>query len=1315
MKTSRLSLATAVALGLTTASLSANDLLDIRLNDGAWKFIGVNGGFTEASSGDVSAEDLIPSTFDGFASDETDDNNSETVFGFDSTISAEGNNATVEISLLNYTSGSDDENIGSAGLYVESGTAFEYSAKIPEMYVKLPDSTEPDLRIAFQQDYNGETFYIDVNDSTAIYEGTFDDSATQDNPLDLTLISTSPSDKKDENLTIEYVFDRNLSNNPGFEVNTSADKNDYTYSDFNNEIDDDDTLSIFYYNANSNRWETFIKPAGDSLDDVSGDFSELEAGKGYWVKYTGMNTASQNEAGLILGSGTLTSANYSALNLEDGWNMVAMNEATLMRSAGTGLIVELNASSHSNVFTITDFEGTQYFDINTTTHNTGSSQTLTARTINQQINRYKLDGNVSDEFNIVAYPTGTANTIALISDKRFIVKPTNATSISTQSIGAITTLTGGKAWDLNTSSPNVLTAVTGIHNSAQQYASVYDENTLGLETSDENTMAGGLVIYSNVSDDYSGTDSNKTTYNPASGAIGTVSTDIESGLAGEKVTQLDLAFDDGTDDTLLVASTLSWGIEENTSTRTYEIVSSGETGPSTLVIDYNYDANDDGVIDLNDTISFAIGNDDSGDIIATAINGHSKFSAQADHNKTLYVTTTDMNYANFSIYQSEGSSRLKLVTDSTEDNSSGVIKNVYSLENLARATINLNTVEYTVSDVATAYSRDHSDINITGDNNTTFSVHIGFNIPGTGSSALSLSADYNISSGDQSGVTEYANGTKINTPSGEVNVTASGYGNEVNISLAGEDTGEYSTSEIAALIAHGWNLLASIDENLSIRAEATSNVVTITGDFNASRDTNVSRADAGDFTITKETTVIGGSVTLDSLTDDLGHSPIYAGAAVTDVNNPITLLQDATGMKVNKVLSTNEEGDSISWNFADFTKDRDDWFDYADTYTLFSFDEGKGYWVYLDSSSAVEFDSAFDTDDLTVSATYDHIFTQDTNISSNSGTDSDDDMTTVNVISSGSITVDVADLASVTIDRVIANVNGVDLTMTQSGNEYVASYSEYMVGDFDDTETLTVTVFTEDNFAKSLTYSLDTSKPSTPTITVSNLTSADLTADDGNSIYVYSGDINNSDLTGSTYEATVEAGTVNICQYADDFSSNIVEMRFVASNGYSTAPASDIGYIGGDLNATYYPVYKDASILTVTTSELTDGLSDDYDSTCTSTGAATESYGIELSTTGYDVKIAFETPDNPVPLADVAPANIGLTTLEVTTNNLTTEIATIQFDTSKFDSTSDIVLIQYDDVIYSTTTHVLEAAATAGENVALTEDNVTQLSGQTID
>jgi hypothetical protein len=416
-------------------------------------------------------------------------------------------------------------------------------------------------------------------------------------------------------------------------------------------------------------------------------------------------------------------------------------------------------------------------------------------------------------------------------------------------------------------------------------------------------------------------------------------------------------------------------------------------------------------------------------------------------------------------------------------------------------------------------------------------------------------------------------------------------------------------------------------------------------------------------------------------------------------------------MKIKKILSTNENATSgsIGWSFIDLTKSSDNWFDQKDSYNLFSFDKTKGYWVYLEEANTTirELVEPFETNgSISLSLTYNHSFINDT------GSASTYNYTTTNILTDGTISVDVSSISDTTlIDRAVATIGGNEIPLSKSGNQYTANIEEITSLSSGD---VNVTLFTADNFPATISTTINTTPPTRPSATISDAQALTLELNSSSStvyFYAYKGDVDTAgtNLVEENITASNGVGSYNLCPDVN-FSTNIGAYRFIAMDNanMSNALVSDIGYIGSEYNATFYPIYKNSSILSVTNAA-TDIKPTDYNSTCGG-NTSTSDHGVQLDgVDGYTVTIAFETEDTT--LAEAAPADLKEVDLQVDG----TKVAHIKFDSGSYSGT-DLFLMQYDNngnkIIYSTQFKVLIGADASSVN--FTDDNITMLSGQSI-
>ena len=758
MRTSKFSLAVISALGLMASSVSANNLIDIKLPDNQWKLVGINGGFIENNLD-------VGDTY--VTANETQNDNS-----FTDVWSSGG--SIVSFMVINSTPTNEFDN--PISMSVDSATS-TYSGTYAqrEMYVK--DLTGPlaDIRIKYQANYEGTTFFLVLNGIQ--YSGKYESNATHENPQTLAkVVSTTGS--TGGNLALSHVIDRNLSNNPG-QVGKAGIKNSYSQEANQDNIGSSDEIRVYWYDAKASQWKAYIKSSNVML---SNDFSSLEKGKGYWIKFN--NSDDLSESGLILGDEGISATDYTGLNMTEGWNMLSFNDSMLIGTGATGMIIELNGSAaaanlYDAHFTLKDIGGTDSIDINVSLTGTagtiGNDANTTVQLINKQIAQAKAYGALSNNFNVVAYSAGEisatpANRILLVSDKQF-----NITNINKfAGLAFISKILDINGSELNTSAPS----------NTGTYTSVYGHYVLGLKllagTSTVINDNRGLSSFGLIDLNGSDVEVNQTLF----GATG-AENNISNANSWSSTVGIDTNFD-GVKDTILVVSPYNFYVKDKVFLKRYDAVSSTFAG--TLRLDLNNSTyksvtTNDGnttIADLGKEINTSVATSPTTSAIATYVS-----------NSKLYIATNKEYLKDFKLNQDTGTEIVKLVVDSTSDiNNSGAVAEVYSLENLARATVlsyedyNSTTI-FMVVDVNSSgiYQTDKNESNLTISN-----IAIDYNRSGTEGTSdrdrnLTIRIGFDINTSSYSNLSNY-NYMKYNYSASEINVSINNTSNESNSTIA---------------------------------------------------------------------------------------------------------------------------------------------------------------------------------------------------------------------------------------------------------------------------------------------------------------------------------------------------------------------------------------------------------------------------------------------------------------------------------------------------------------------------------------------------
>jgi hypothetical protein len=1368
MKTSRLSLATALALGLTASSLSAanTDLIDIPLTESQWKFIGVKSGFSEtASSGSVFDESIYTVS----EIEIIDDNLSTEVHGSN----ADGN-LTVSFWVIDHNS---EMEYTSAKMFVQDRKS-DSTNMLNEMYVYSDENNAtPSIRIRYQGQYETDKFYLQLSGSANVYEGTFESQAEYDNPQKLTQLSGAGM-ATEENLSIEYVWDLNLSNNPG-KSGVAGTKNDYTFINHHDTINKrttnvDENISIYHYDAHNTSWTSCITGDSDThykLNTSSCDFQEFEPGKGYWVKASHKAT----DSGLILGSGTLT---YSDYTLTNGWNMLSMNDYDIAPKGGTGLFVDINHSGiHEGpvTFIITDSEGTVSMELNSSPLYYAKSDSNVSRMIqlwNRQIGTYIADGNLSDTFNVRIYPTSTSTRLFIASDSKFIIKEK---SENLDFLSDVNTTGNNNPLSLSTGGRSVVTNLDNIG-----VSSVFGETALGLVRIDDGVAENTL-------------DYNITFNKSGSTAVGKMfySTDITDDADANNIyisnaVTIDTDFD-GTMDTIIVADEngTNFSVQDYSFTKKYKFLPSGFGGLSgeELILDLEQNLS----ADVNATIK-------AGDTTLEAI-AHKIDRSHPDINATsyakdgyIYVITSNPDYKNFSVGQEDGNlSLLKLVSGEGDDNASGMVREVYTLANLGQAEINRDS-KYTLRlgqrTMSSAISKalDNSyyyefnisnfysmpKLNPLGEITPAYArVRFGYFDEMNTSSRLSANAEYYMNvKGTTIGV-DYAAGNDNST--------------DVNFSIYPSNLDSNSSSTAARWsYAEFWaeainRHFTDYNQSFNINASFTDNNLTLIGDFNLTitgSDENLTIFDTNTSAIVYES-----NLTIPTKIPNLTYEKVYASTMNSEAENPLSVIQravdaDGNNYKITKILSTNEHKDAISWNFIDLTKYNTGWFDDNDPYNIFSFHGEKGYWVFLDGGYTNPLSGLSSGEDTTANGglastditsavfKYNHEFTGDVNSTASSPNDETINwkkgytMTTTNTLYDGTVVVDVSNMVDASkVDRAVLTIDGESVPMIQSGNEYTATFSEYELEDFGTDATLDVNIsfFTSDYFSKTIGLILDNEAPTRPSFTINDVYLTDVTfTSSADTIYfhVYEGDINDSNPLSTavnTANTLVDSNILadgagvatgyNFCATVQEFNDNLGNYQFIAVDGTTNSGyvdgspyygdiqynrVSNVGYIPDSNNS--YAIYKNASIYQVPAGA-TDRIPVLYGSDCKTdsvTQLVNDDYGVSAtSLNGAEFNMSIETNSSVPALAETGVGSISDVQIAVD-NNI---IGRIQFNSGGdyYSNHNQPVLIAYNGSIYKTDFAILESNSTLRSGVAgsqgiinLSDANKTLLTGQSI-
>ena len=772
-----------------------------------------------------------------------------------------------------------------------TGVTYLETDPVRTMYVEV--STDGTGSSAFAFSYKasleGKRLEFAIAGGDAYYL-TIDSDNTFDNPASGTKTEASGSGNTGSDLTsllqtsvladAKSMVDYDFTNNPPLASGWNA-------TDYRDVAVGTDRLRVYNYNALTSQWNIF-----DSENTLgTNDFTDVQKGKGYWAKMDLDGGA--DEAGLVLGTPGISSADYTAAGLKDGWNFMSFDaKNSTIRNAATGMLITLEAAADTD-FTISDSSGNHVITI-ADANAAGNTNVDVAKNINSTISQAKLLGTIPYTVNIVAFPTGTANQIAIISNKKFTVKDTGA------KLAAGTTLAGQALID-----PTDISADAANPIDATGATSVYGEFAMVIEP-----VIGGVDADSldKASIQIAGTtETIVIPYTPGAstvaGAAGEIAAHQDlSGLLG-LVTQMDLEID-GASGHLLLASTSPFDVRDHTFTRVFKYTDSGTTSQINIT---GAGADDLATHDiLTGKTATEIANE-----AVFGIDTVGPIGASPDTTGTKVVIVSNIENQSKYFVAEDTADNLQAST-SGDPIALGAISGVYNIGKLAKKAVR-NDVTLT-SPVATEIS-DHVDDGFTFSYTTVLSAAP---IAGTLVKPGALTNDETSDVDNKAFYDSLV--TQINTDLAALNLNGSASHNYV--------TGGTPADEIDGVV---------------ITITGT-DVIAVTG---VATEGGTVAGDIADFTAAADLGYISG-VSPDLTTDlkyNYVHTPDYVmnGPLYTMRENGLTLRALVTG---NTDIATG----TVVWESVDLTRAPSEWFNSQD-YDLFEVDAKAGYWAYLQADA----------------------------------------------------------------------------------------------------------------------------------------------------------------------------------------------------------------------------------------------------------------------------------------------------------------------------------------------------------------------------
>ena len=1199
-KKSLLSLAAVLALSNSvTADSTATYLpLTSETSDSSWVLFGVNG----FSDGTPSALGSTSGAFSGGLT-ELEDTTTTDNLGVAGLLSGDSVGNMAELQYLATAGSITDLKVG----VDMTGTVFDIPEPMRTIYIIVGSASVPNVKFTYKASLEGKGMEI-LLDST-LYNITITQSSTYSNPITAStgglVASGTGTDRED----IVDILDYNASNNPS----------NATHFDYTKHLDlaaavgtaGAATASMYHFNAVNQQWEVW------NIDSPSNgnDFTALSKGQAYWGRVdTNDSVGSLNNDGdgatsLVLGQATAVGGipdptvyvdDSNVSTLTTGWNMLAFDDAKPdIRHAPTGLL--LSGVALTDTLVITDDSGLNSFTYDISANINAIDQTL-ATAINSEIETAKLQGTLPTSFNVKVFYRGAAGTLAIISDKKFSIAETDGTSTV-----VVTTLTGANPFvsgavtavpDLNLATSNTATSAYGEHalmldlltsdlygsSTAASLDSIVGANGANYsakvrfgDVNGDNTAIALTTAVATGDPDPSAADFNNSIFTDP----------IFSGTDGSgQSVAIDTDFD-GTNDKVIVSSTIPFYVKDNTYVRVHTLDSSAAASNTITVDGDSSSAVTVATAATNAAISTLInavaddGTTDTGVYANIGVSTNSIVTVSANSNlfdlKDVAHTSIDV---------------LSATTD-TNITTKGAIASAYSLDFVAALPVIQNefTTAFTSAEQPDS-TGDAWDINLTIDGNSTIgSVDFNATTASLVDSAAGRLAHFDSLVGEINRLIKTVSGAHAYATHDFDTTIDSFTGTKILIS--GVDIDAFTIVEKADA-ATAQTLAPSVPANTNSATAGTLGTGLTSG---------------GD---------LSSDVKLNPI-----HTPDFA------IQGPLYTLRNAgAGYDVRAMIKATTEMDAttgtIAWDSLDVTRDEDDWF-VDNAFNLFKIDHNQGYWVYLEAASSDTV--AIGTPSIS-SKPYSYNFKPTT------------PFTTTNVLTNGQLSVtitgldDAAGTGNSNAGTAYAVISGEEIQLLRSSGTdvFTGTVSNYALSGFSESSAaINVDIravngkgqAVESSSALSIDYTAPTNMAAVDSGTTSIALSAN--GNDTANFYIWKDYIpevattrstvgtSSGNLIGGAIAATADAATVEMCSRFT-FGDNTT-LRIVAADG-----TLDNSNLSDAVQYVYATTLKGAHVLTHIQGggTLKSQIGATYDSTCTANAtqpsAATDNDGVSLAT-----------------------------------------------------------------------------------------------------
>jgi len=237
-----------------------------------------------------------------------------------------------------------------------------HDSPVRTMYIRSADASYPDIKVLYEAQYEGESFFIQIetaatattltstdNDS---YQGVFNHNYTYDKAAVLgsdfpVNNGTAASDAAGNQVSgVLDAFDLALLDNNMTQTNMAPSS---VAGSERGKLDGN--LTVLSWDATTQTWEVFRATGVTGTNPVengANDFSSFEAGKGYWVKFDKNGGSNFNApSGFVFAYNDATTIDHSSF-IDEGWNMLSFDDQFLSYST-TGIYADFTAAGDINI------------------------------------------------------------------------------------------------------------------------------------------------------------------------------------------------------------------------------------------------------------------------------------------------------------------------------------------------------------------------------------------------------------------------------------------------------------------------------------------------------------------------------------------------------------------------------------------------------------------------------------------------------------------------------------------------------------------------------------------------------------------------------------------------------------------------------------------------------------------------------------------------------------------------------------------------------------------------------------------------------